>query len=353
MTLTSLPPSLGSPSFQSQSKDNHQSQSQSQSPYTYTSTPETALLNLIRLTARLERNLLTPSPATAENIHALKKDVLRRGRVGANITYAQTNLTTLEKSLPSIKPVSRRHEIQTEVLRLRGVLRELGAVVEDASSVSPGEGEEDDDDEENKESGEDLLETPEGEVEEEVERELDHDIHATTTTATPTKTPTETEMETKTAIPTATEQPTPEPTPTSTTTSTLRNRHHHHHTPSSSHHPPTPPNPNLPTTEKTLTTHLHEQETLTTSLLSLATQLKTSSQTFQSTLDTEKSVLNRAVSDLDRTSSSMDAAERRMGMLRRMTEGKGWWGRMMLYAWIVAGWLIAVGIVFLGPKVRF
>lgn len=49
----------------------------------------------------------------------------------------------------------------------------------------------------------------------------------------------------------------------------------------------------------------------------------------------------------------MEAAEKRMGLLRRMTEGKGWWGRMMLYAWIVAGWVLAILIVFAGPKLRF
>lgn len=64
-------------------------------------------------------------------------------------------------------------------------------------------------------------------------------------------------------------------------------------------------------------------------------------------------MLDRAVDGLDATTSNMGAAEKRMGMLRKMTEGKGWWGRMMLYAWILGLWVVAILIVFLGPKLRF
>jgi hypothetical protein len=153
-------------------------------------------------------------------------------------------------------------------------------------------------------------------------------------------------------------------TPTSTapaipaSTSTLRNRN----TPSTK---PTPTpstsakvtgintSTNPTTKEEALTTSRLEQETLTTSLLSLASQLKASSQTFQYTLENEKSVLDRAVAGIDKTSSTMEAAGQRMGMLRRMTEGKGWWGRMMLYAWIFGLWVVAVLIVYVGPKLRF
>jgi hypothetical protein len=96
-----------------------------------------------------------------------------------------------------------------------------------------------------------------------------------------------------------------------------------------------------------------EQEDLTSSLLTLASQLKSSSQSFQSTLEGEKSALDRAVSGIDRTSSTMEAAGKRMGMLRKMTEGKGLWGRMMLYAWIFGLWVVAILIVYVGPKLRF
>lgn len=112
-------------------------------------------------------------------------------------------------------------------------------------------------------------------------------------------------------------------------------------------------NEKLQDSEQALSNHRLEQEDLTGSLLSLASQLKASSQSFQSSLESEQSVLDRAVNGIDRTSSTMEAAGQRMGMLRRMTEGKGWWGRMMLYAWIVGLWVVAILLVFVGPKLRF
>jgi hypothetical protein len=163
---------------------------------------------------------------------------------------------------------------------------------------------------------------------------------------------------TTTPFPSTTSTTTPTSTAATIPTSTLRNRN----TPSTKPIPtPSPPakstslntNTTPSTKEEALTTSRLEQETLTTSLLSLASQLKASSQTFQSTLENEKSVLDRAVAGIDKTSSTMEAAGQRMGMLRRMTEGKGWWGRMMLYGWIFGLWVVAVLIVYVGPKLRF
>jgi len=36
-----------------------------------------------------------------------------------------------------------------------------------------------------------------------------------------------------------------------------------------------------------------------------------------------------------------------------MTEGKGWWGRMILYAWVYGLMLSLVLLVFVMPKLRF
>jgi hypothetical protein len=111
--------------------------------------------------------------------------------------------------------------------------------------------------------------------------------------------------------------------------------------------------PPIDTKETALATHRTEQESLTTSLLTLASQLKSSSEAFQTSLENEKGILNRAVEGLDRNMSGMEAAGKRMGVLRRMTEGRGWWGRMMMYAWIFGLWIVALAIVYLGPKLRF
>ena len=85
----------------------------------------------------------------------------------------------------------------------------------------------------------------------------------------------------------------------------------------------------------------------------MARELKSSSLQFSSTLESDKGVLDRAVEGLDNSSSGLEAAQSRMGVLRRMTEGKGWWGRMKLYAIIFGLWVAAFLIVFVGPKIRF
>lgn len=106
-------------------------------------------------------------------------------------------------------------------------------------------------------------------------------------------------------------------------------------------------------TAKILESEDSQAADLTSSLLSLAQQLKASSKSFSASLTADTEHLNRAVDGLDKNTSGMEAAGKRMGMLKRMSEGKGWWGRMMLYAWIVGLWLTAFLLVALGPKLRF
>ena len=107
------------------------------------------------------------------------------------------------------------------------------------------------------------------------------------------------------------------------------------------------------TTEALMTHNRQEQETLTESLLSMAQALRQSSQAFASSLESEKEVLDRTVEGLDKNATGMEAAEKRMGTLRRMTEGKGWWGRMLIYAYIVGLMLLTMVIVGVLPKLRF
>ena len=258
---------------------------------------------------------------------------------------------------------------------MQALLEEISAEAEVRASSAGQAGYEDLEDEESVD-GEDLLGTPEESgTENELGREEDEEEQGQGQEES--KVEMGGDRETKvpaSAMATATATATPAVTtatttsPTSAPTATLRNRHmtspsssesnakatgfDHPSSSSSSSSSPVAPSKGEET-EQTLSTHRAEQEDLTSSLLSLASQLKSSSQAFQTSLDSEKSVLARAVDGLDRTTGNMQAAERRMGMLRRMTEGKGWWGRMMLYAWILGLWVVAVLIVFLGPKLRF
>lgn len=107
------------------------------------------------------------------------------------------------------------------------------------------------------------------------------------------------------------------------------------------------------TMEALLTHNRTEQESLTSSLLSMAQQLKASSNAFASSLEDDKGILNRATDGLDKNELGMEAAQKRMGYLRTMTEGRGWWGRMMMYAYIAGLMALALVIVFVLPKLRF
>lgn len=88
-------------------------------------------------------------------------------------------------------------------------------------------------------------------------------------------------------------------------------------------------------------------------MVSLVAQLKSSTLAFSSSLDLDNEALTRAQEGLEKNETGLEAAGERIGLLRRMSEGKGWWGRMMLYAWIGGLWIIALALVFVGPKFRF
>lgn len=85
----------------------------------------------------------------------------------------------------------------------------------------------------------------------------------------------------------------------------------------------------------------------------MASALKASSKSFSATLEEDRTVLGAAGASMEKSELSMEAAQGRMGSLRRMTEGKGWWGRMILYAWVYGLMVALVLLVFVFPKLRF
>lgn len=107
------------------------------------------------------------------------------------------------------------------------------------------------------------------------------------------------------------------------------------------------------TTEAILDHQRAEQDKLTESLLNMAKSLKSQSNAFHTDLEQEKDILSAAGRGMEKSEFGMEAASRRMGALRRITEGKGWWGRMMLYAWIFGLMVVAILIVGVLPKLRF
>jgi hypothetical protein len=149
-------------------------------------------------------------------------------------------------------------------------------------------------------------------------------------------------------IPSPTYNQPPEPT------STLRNRNHATVEPEEETSATTTSSSHIPTTKEALLTHNRtEQESLTSSLLTMASALRESSLAFATTLEDDKDVLDNTVSGMEKNQEGLDAAGQRMGMLRRVSEGRGWLGRMLMYAWIAGLMVIALLVVFVMPKLRF
>ena len=111
--------------------------------------------------------------------------------------------------------------------------------------------------------------------------------------------------------------------------------------------------PTSATTEAILDHQRAEQDALSASILGLARDLKVSSEAMAVSLGEDRELVERAGEGLSRTEKGMQAATARMGMLRRLTEGKGWWGRLRLYAMVYGLMVILVLVVFVLPKLRF
>ena len=110
------------------------------------------------------------------------------------------------------------------------------------------------------------------------------------------------------------------------------------------------PTPSAPTI---LESDSSTQVQLTSSLVQMAAALKQSSLALSASLAVDNVTLSTTASALDKNTDGMSAASKRMGMLRSMSEGRWWWGRMLLYGMIGALWLVALTIVFLMPKLRW
>jgi hypothetical protein len=116
---------------------------------------------------------------------------------------------------------------------------------------------------------------------------------------------------------------------------------------------PASPQASTATAEAILDQQREEQDAISNSILDLATKLKESSKSFSATLEEDKNLLGAAGASMEKSELSMETAQGRMGSLKKMTEGKGWWGRMMLYAWVYGLMVSLVLFVFVFPKLRF
>ncbi|KAK0516007.1 hypothetical protein JMJ35_002041 [Cladonia borealis] len=273
---------------------------------------DVAAIDLARVLSRLEHKILSPD-ADPRLLHSSYE----RKKTSGNLEYARTLLLRLEHSSSSIKVPSKKHAAHTDLFAQRALIKRLTDRLHDLEAQGDDEA---------------LLNPPE-----DAEDILGEDDPPA---ASPPPTTNPTDLNSP-------EPSTPLPA-TSPPSSTLRNRHH-----------PTKPTEQTEEVRSDIT-HADllaqndtETANLTTSLVTLAQALKASTHQFSESLLTDNEALNRATESLDKNATGMEAAGRRMGLLKRMSEGKGWWGRMMLYAWIGGLWVVAILVVFVMPKLRF
>ncbi|KAL6853124.1 hypothetical protein J3F83DRAFT_719170 [Trichoderma novae-zelandiae] len=325
-------------------------------------TPHLSPIELAQLLSRLKQSVLHPSP---ERERRLRNSEFERTRVEANLQYARAALTKLEQTLPA-----RRTDPQGDLTRHRETLDLLFDRLDDLRKVAV--------DEEDSSEGEDLLggiiHTPSESLDSRrssdaprAEGDFEDAIHnpeppGPPSQAEPAPEPPTTTTTTVTGS-AATEAIFGEQPPTQTT-QTMRARPSAS-SPSPSAHStarsvlfanrrkPASPETSTATAEAILDQQRLEQDAISSSILQMASALKESSKSFSATLEEDKTILGVAGASMEKSELSMEAAQGRMGSLRRMTEGKGWWGRMVLYAWVYGLMVALVLLVFVFPKLRF
>jgi hypothetical protein len=290
---------------------------------------------LTRLLSHLDHALLSGSPDPR-----LSHSQYERNRIGVNIEHARTLLLTLEKQSATIRIQTHRQQIHTDLQKKRELVKALGKRLEelnslgdDADTDSDSDSDEDDDEAEGNDAADRTREYAPAR----------QDVEAGLETREPQgariSEPEKSELRARKQ-----QQPLSasdnRSAASTTARETLFSGMQKQHLDSSN-------------TETLMSHNRTEQEALTTGLLGLAKALKQNSVAFGASLEQEKEVLKRAEGGLDNSAKGMAAAERRMGLLRRMSEGQGWWGRIKLYAFIFALWLAAFAITFIGPKLRF
>ncbi|KAK0386223.1 hypothetical protein NLU13_6060 [Sarocladium strictum] len=326
---------------------------------------DTSLAELGRLLQRLQQSTLHSDPVRERR---LRTSEYERAKLKSNLDYARRALTSLEQDALAIKAPVRRAEVQSDLNHKREVLDLLFERLEDLKQVAI-------DDDEDSSEGEDLFgdlaltahsaSEPESQSPapaHQVPEALPSETQAAAVEVTPAASQPET-----TRAPSPSSQPNFEAQPTHTAQS-IRSR-------TSAPSPPpdystsraalfasrrkaasplaSAPATSTATAQALLDRQREEQEALTDSMLDLAKRLKANTASIHSDLEADKELVDKAGEGLDKTERTMESATGRMGVLKKMTEGVGWWGRMMLWARIGVMVVVILLIMFVMPKLRF
>lgn len=301
-------------------------------------------ITLNRLLARLDHTLLS-----ADADPRLRTSQYERNRVSLNVEHARTLLLSLEKQSGSVRSqLSQKQSIQADLQQKRELVKRLNAKLEELNRLG---------DEQEEEEEEDLdSDSDEGEEESNTSNTQRQPSYA------PARLDADNGLEAnvdpretlRTAVSDAQQQANNQQEMRSRKPlSAADNRSAASTTAREELFAGRKQHPDLETTEALMSHNRSEQDALTNGLLGLARALKESTMNFGASLEAEKDVMKRAESSLEKSSLGMEAAGAKMGTLRRMSEGQGWWGRIKLYGCIFALWVFLFLVVFLGPKLRF
>ncbi|KAL1637709.1 hypothetical protein SLS58_009135 [Diplodia intermedia] len=298
--------------------------------------PDPTQISLTRLLDRLQTALLSP--------HAdpkLRTSSFERTKVGANLEYARSLLLRLEHDTAGVKIQSRKHAQQADLQAKRDLIKQLNQRLYELNQLDDDADAADDDSTDDDEAappsyapahrntsdGLNVEHNPGNQALQDAAENILRSRRPGGQADHPPSSSARPEANTATATATG-----------SSLFGASRNA---------------AADPTLQRSEKLMSHNRSEQETLTGSLLDMARMLKEQTMHFGSSLEAEKDILDRAGKGLDTSAQGMEAAGQRMGTLRRMTEGKGWWARVKLYGIIAALWTACFLVMFVMPKLRF
>ncbi|KAM0709677.1 hypothetical protein Q7P35_003717 [Cladosporium inversicolor] len=293
-------------------------------------------ITLNRLLQRLDQTLLSASPDPK-----LRYSQYERNRVGINLDNARTLLLTLEKQSSTVRTqLAQKQQIQADLQRKRELVKKLTARLEELNKLD--EAEDSDSDDEDGEEDPDVPRPSYAPARADAEDGIDAGSE-----------PQEFLRSAAEQVEAQQQQQQQQEIRSRKPVSAADNRSAASTTARENLFAGRKQHPDLETTEALMSHNRSEQDALTKGLLGLARSLKESTVNFGASLEAEKDVMKRAEGSLEKSSLGMEAAGRKMGTLRRMSEGQGWWGRIKLYGCIFALWVFLFLIVFLGPKLRF
>ncbi|TLS30715.1 hypothetical protein PpBr36_03572 [Pyricularia pennisetigena] len=342
------------------------------------------LTELDRLLSRLQQSALR---ASAERQRLLLSNAFAREKLSTSIEHARAQLSGLERDALGVKIHAHRQGLQVNLTRKREIVEELVERMRDleemAGSMSSGDKDDEDDEDD---GGDDVLSaigvstssgtdevipTPSESMD---STSADSGIHGIEPTAATIPSPAQRHDEGSKEAAQAVAAPAHK-APETTTTQSIRSRGAKQSSsvegqgakpPAATTAAATTTGHNLfgnrereagdlttATTEAILDQQRAEQEQLSESMVKMARSLKESSRAFAASLEEDQAVMQRASEGLNKNELGIEAATRRMGTLRKMTEGEGWWGRMRLYAMVYGLMVALILFVFVIPKLRF